>query len=139
MRKGISTAAEITKNRLIGFDFSWDDCNTLEMFMLFIHLFYLFIYLFVGRGREGVNTRCIMVSVKMVNAKFEGQSKRIMRRCRDVVKVENFCLLVSCCCCFLKFENTLNISNGPRPKLICVICVIRSRSLFRSRYDVRAY
>ena len=76
MRKGISTAAEITKNRLIGF---------------------------VGRGREGVNTRCIMVSVKMVNAKFEGQSKRIMRRCRDVVKVENFCLLVSCCCCFLKY------------------------------------
>ena len=139
MRKGISAAAEITKNRLIGFDFSWDDCNTLEMFMLFIHLFYLFIYFFVGRGREGVNTRCIMVSVKMVNAKFEGQSKRIMRRCRDVVKVENFCLLVSSCCCFLKFENTLNISNEPCPKLICVICVIRSRSLFRSRYDVRAY
>ena len=43
-----------------------------------------------------------MVSVKMVNAKFEEQSKCIMRGCRDVVKVANFCLLVSCCCCFCK-------------------------------------
>ena len=53
MRKGISAAAEITKNRPIGFDFSWDDCNTLEMFMLFIHLFYLFIYFFCGAGKGG--------------------------------------------------------------------------------------
>lgn len=86
------------------------------------------------RGGAGVNTRFIMVSVKVVNAKFEGQTE-CMGRCESGEFLSAcFVLLL-----FLKFESTLKICNLPCPKLICVICVIRSRSIFRSKYDVRAH
>ena len=63
------------------------------------------------------------------------QTECIMGRCESGEFLSAcFVLLL-----FLKFENTLKICNLPCPKLICVICVIRSRSIFRSRYDVRAY
>ena len=98
-------------------------------------VYVIFIFLCgVGRGGAGVNTSFIMVSVKVVNAKFGGQTECIMGRCESGEFLSACFVLL-----FLKFENTLKVCNLPCPKLICVICVIRSRSIFRSRYDVRAY
>ena len=93
-----------------------------------------FLFFCAGRGGVGVNTSFIMVSVKVVNAKFEGQTECIMGRCESGEFLSACFVLL-----FLKFEKTLKICNLPCPKLICLICVIRSRSIFRSRYDVRAY
>ena len=63
-----------------------------------------FLFFCAGRGGVGVNTSFIMVSVKVVNAKFGGQTECIMRRCESGEFLSACFVLL-----FLKFENNLKV------------------------------